>query len=84
MGIFKKLFGGGGATTLAKMSGQEAEKIIQAYGTVLQTQAPTPGCVADISKLPFSKEKIKAAIIIGLKSTNDQQMREMLKVAYIQ
>jgi hypothetical protein len=32
MGILKKLFGGGSATTLATMSGQEAEKIIQAYG----------------------------------------------------
>ncbi len=84
MGILKKLFGGGSNITPATMSEQEAEKIIQAYGAVLKTQAPTPGCVADTSKLPCPKEKIKAAIIIGLKATNGQQMKEMLKVAYIQ
>ena len=84
MGILKKLFGGGSATTSPAMSRQTAEKIIQAYGAVLQTQAPTPGCVADTSKLPFPKEKIKAALIIGLKATTDQQTKEMLKVGYIQ
>ena len=81
MGILKKLFGGS-ATTPATMSGQEAEKIIHAYGAVLQRQAPTPGCVADTSKLPFLKEKIKAALIISLKATTDRQMREMLKGSY--
>ena len=40
--------------------------------------------MADKSKLPFPKEKIKAALIIGLKATTDQRMREMLKVGYIQ
>ena len=84
MGILKKLFGAGSAATLNSMSEQEAKKIIQAYGAVLQTKAPTPGCVADVSKLPYPKEKIKAALLIGLKATSDQQMKEMLKVGYIQ
>lgn len=84
MGILKKLFGGGRSTSSGTMSEQDAEEIIQAYGAVLQTQVPTPGCVADISKLPFPKEKIKTALIIGLKATNDKEMKEMLKVAYIQ
>jgi hypothetical protein len=84
MGILKKLFGGGSTTTSAEMSEQQAEEIIQAYGSVLQTQAPTPGCVADTSKLPFPKERIKTALIIGLKATTDRRMREMLKVGYIQ
>jgi hypothetical protein len=84
MGILKKLFGSGSTTTPATMSEEEAEKIIQAYGAVLQTQAPPPGCVADTDKLPFPKQKIKAALIISLKATTDQRMREMLKVGYIQ
>ena len=84
LGILKKLFGGGSNFTPATMSGQEAEKIIQAYGAVLQTQAPTPGCVADASKLPFPKATIKTALIVGLKATTDQQTKEMLKVGYFQ
>ena len=84
MGILKKLFSSGSATTPVTMSGQEAEKIIQAYGAVLQTQAPAPGCVVDTIKLPFPKEKIKTALIFGLKGTDDQQTKEMLKIGYIQ
>jgi len=84
MGILKRLFGGGDPTTQSTVPGQEAEKIIQAYGAVLQAKAPAPGRVADASKLPFPKERIKAALIFGLKATNDQQMKEILKVGYIQ
>lgn len=58
--------------------------IIQEYGKTLETSAPSPGCVADESKLPYSKEVIKKAIITGLRSTEDQQIREHLKVGYIQ
>ena len=46
--------------------------------------APTPGCVADAGKLPYPKEKIKYALIIGLKATDDPKMCEMLKFAFIQ
>jgi len=84
VGILKKLFSSGSNITPATMSGKEAEKIIQSYGAVLQTEAPQPGCVADTIKLPFPKEKIKAALIFGLKGTDDQQTKEMLKVGYIQ
>lgn len=84
MGLLKKLFFGGRDSLPATMSGQEAEKIIQIYGAVLQTQAPAPGSVAETRKLPFPKEKIKTALIIGLKTTIDQQLKEMLKVGYIQ
>jgi hypothetical protein len=34
--------------------------------------------------LPFPKEKIKVALIIGLKSTNDFHVKEMLKVGDVQ
>lgn len=82
MGIFKRLLGCENMTIPVQLSWQDAVKIIQIYGNVLETQAPSPGCVADVSKLPFPKAKIKAALIMGLKKTNDQHMREMLKVGY--
>ncbi len=84
MSFLKRLFGGGGTTTPATMSEQKAEEVIQTYGAALETKAETPGRVADISELPFPKGKIKEALIIGLKTTNDQEVKEMLKVGYIQ
>ena len=58
--------------------------IIQAYGKTLEMEAPAPSCVADESKLPYPKDTIKKAIIAGIKSTDSQQMKEHLKVGYIQ
>ena len=57
--------------------------IIQAYGKTLETDAPAPGCVADESKLPYTKDTIKKAIIAGLKNTDNDQMKENLKIGYI-
>jgi hypothetical protein len=85
MGLFRKLFSG--SVKKGKdftMTIQMAEKIIQDYGVVLQTQAPTPGCVSDADNLPYPKEKIKKALIIGLKSTQDPKMKEFLKIGYLQ
>lgn len=59
-------------------------QIVQAYGNTLETAAPAPGTVADINKLPYTKKQIKEAIITALRSTGDSQMKEHLKVAYIQ
>ena len=72
MGLLRKIFGD------QRNKGQDehitpqmTEKIIQEYGTILQTQAPTPGCVADVSKLPYPKLTIKKALIVALRSTFD-------------
>ena len=59
-------------------------EIVQAYGKTLETNAPTPGTVADVNKLPYTKQQIKSAIIEALRSTDDSQMKEALKVGYIQ
>ena len=58
--------------------------IVQAYGKILETSAPVPGTVADASKLPYPKQQIKDAIVAALRSTDDPQMKEHLKVGYIQ
>jgi len=62
----------------------DRESVVQAYGNILANNAPVPGCVADTSKLPYPKETIKEALITALKLTEDQQMKEHLKVGYIQ
>ncbi len=62
----------------------DATAIIQAHGKALETSAPAIGCVADESKLPYPKDTIKNAIIAELRSTEDKQMKDHLKVGYIQ
>jgi hypothetical protein len=59
-------------------------KIVQAYGNTLETAAPAPGTVADVKKLSYPKQVIKNAIVAALRGTDDPQMKEHLKVGYIQ
>ena len=84
MGFLKKLFRHTEPTKPASMPWEEADKIIQTYVAVMQTQAPTPGCAADVSKLPYPKDQIKTALITGLLTVGDPSTKEMLKVAYVQ
>lgn len=65
-------------------SNTDLGQIVQAFGKILETAAPAPGTVADANKLPHTKQQIKVAIVAALRSTGDAQIREHLKVAYIQ
>ena len=62
----------------------DAARNIQAYGKILETSALAPGTVADESKLPYPKAKIKEAIVAGLRITDDEQMKDHLKSGYLQ
>ena len=85
MGILRRIFGGGEKKPAeTTMSRESAIEIIQTYGEIMETSAPAPGCVADASKLPYTKERIKQALILGLKTNADPHMKEMLKVGYVQ
>jgi len=84
MGFFSKIFGSIDENKgEAQMSQQIAVRIIQEYGAVMEHDSPVPGCVADVSKLPYAKSRIKEALKIGLRATSDAQMREILKVGYL-
>lgn len=84
MGILAKLFGRKAAKSDEPMSAQSAVEIIQRFCAVLEHEAPAPGCVADASKLPFPKDRIRQALIIGLRASSDSKMKEMLKVAFLE
>lgn len=62
----------------------EFVRIVQAYGSFLETSAPIPGTVADVNKLPYTKQQIKDAIVAALHISEDPQMKEHLKAGYIQ
>lgn len=81
MGLLGKLFGSGSGGD--EMTPEAAEKIIQDYGAVLETSAPTPGCVADVDNLPHPKARIKEAIVMMLPLIEDHELREQLKTGYI-
>ncbi len=82
MGIFKSIFGADKKSEV-RITPEMAEKIINAFGVVLEKESPTTGCVKDVSRLPYPKEKIKQALIVGLRSVTDRQIKEYLKMAYI-
>lgn len=62
------------------MTATEAEAIINAYGATIMAK---PHPVADERNLPYSKDKIKEAIRIGIASTTDPKMIDMLKAGYV-
>jgi hypothetical protein len=62
---------------------EEAEKIVQKYGEVLQHSSPVAGCVADQDKLPYPKDVIKTALIKALQNTVDNHQKEVLKIGYL-
>lgn len=57
--------------------------VVADFGEVLAVRAPVPGSVADVDELPYPKDQIKLAILITLKVTNDPELREHLKFAYV-
>ncbi|MDZ7642018.1 MAG: hypothetical protein U5J62_08365 [Desulfurivibrio sp.] len=84
MNFFKKLFSGSKSESSHSMSQERVEEIIQLYGAVMEVNAATTGIAKDSSTLPFPKQDIKQAIIIGMKLIDDPQMKDMLKIGYIQ
>lgn len=59
------------------------DHVIEAYGEVLSTRAPRPGCVADESELPFSKHVIKAALAAELQTVSDPRLKDLLKTGFV-
>jgi len=78
--MFHRLFGRTAVAAKAPMTDAESVNIITAYGKALLDRKSSYG---DISELPYAKERIKEALIIGIKRTRDSKLREQLKGAYI-
>lgn len=64
---------------------EEAERIVNEYGAILEAFG-NEGCVVyDENALPYPKSKIRQAILTCLKALKDQpQKGEALRVAYIE
>ena len=60
-----------------------AEDVVTAFCYALEHFAPTPGCVADESELPYPKETIKQALLWRMHRTSDADFRDSLKVAFV-
>jgi hypothetical protein len=80
MGIFDRLFGKSANGSTKPMTDDEAMKIINAYGKAMMDRKSTYG---DVSALPYSKARIKEALIHGIKEGDDPQFRDQLKAAYV-
>jgi hypothetical protein len=81
MGFFSRLLGN--QPKVPPPSGPPPNVVVAEFGAVLGTRGPAPGCVADVTELPYPKEAIKRAIVVMLTETTDSQLREHLKFAYV-
>lgn len=60
----------------------EVESLVRSYGIALEDAV---GSIAvDAGRLPAPKDKIKAVLIAALRATKDSEMRENLKLAYLE
>lgn len=80
MSIFSRMFGN---KTKPESPSVAPNIIVADFIEALTTRAPVPGSVADIKELPYPKDEIKLATLVMLKVTNDSELREHLKFAYI-
>ena len=65
------------------MSVESAHKVVHGYAGFLETDAPFPGCVADVNELPYSKDKIKAALALCVTTIDAPEITEDLKHGYL-
>ncbi len=84
MGVFNRLLRRD--VTRASATGLDIETargIVQDYKVFLETSAPMPGRVADVSELPHSKDLIKDAISVCITVLGDPQLTKHLKYGYL-
>ena len=80
MGIFQRIFGD---TSGQQQNLARARQVVQAYANFLNTSAPLPGCVADASELPYSKEVIKESLYACINATGDPELIQHFKHGYL-
>jgi hypothetical protein len=84
MGMFNRLFRGElRRSSPSELSLETARQVVQDYKVFLETSAPLPGRVADVSKLPHSKDYIKDALSVCITVLRDPQLNEHLKYGYL-
>jgi len=84
MGTFNRLFRKDiSRGSPSDLSIETAQRVVQDYRVFLETSAPLPGRVADVSELPHSKEHIKDAIAVCITVFRDPQLTEHLKYGYL-
>jgi len=66
-----------------ELSIETAQRVVQDYRVFLESSAPLPGRVADVSELPHSKDLIKDAISVCITELRDTQLTEHLKYGYL-
>jgi len=62
---------------------ESAQQIVQDYRLFLETSAPLPGRVSDVSHLPHSKDIIKEAILVCIRAFRDPSLTEHLRHGYL-
>ena len=79
-GIPVNLFHRDEGATSQPMTDAESVEIISAYGKAMLDRNSPYG---ELSALPYPKDRVKQALIRGIKETRDPKFREQLKGAYV-
>ncbi|MEM1112165.1 MAG: hypothetical protein AAGI11_09685 [Pseudomonadota bacterium] len=67
-----------------RLSAEECQQIICDYACLLDSDGPLPGCVADASRLPHSKDTIKIALLTCMVSSGgDDELMRHLRHGYL-
>ena len=84
MNKFNRLFKRGHAELKpALMSLETAHNVVNTYAVFMETDAPLPGCVADVNQLPYPKDQIKTAIAVCAATIDAPEIKEDLKHGYL-
>jgi hypothetical protein len=85
MGFLDGLFGrrSSNEPVEAALSKEDMVQTIRDYSAVLTAGSPPANCVADVSLLPHSKERIKQSLLFGLLITKDEHMQGALVAGYL-
>lgn len=60
-----------------------AEQMVFDFGEFVQTpEYPKPGSVADTNRLPYEKERLKAAFQLCITACRDEARKQLLKTVY--
>jgi hypothetical protein len=65
-----------------ELNADEVESIVNAYGALLEKGVPASGCVADVNKLPDTKERVMNALLMTMLSAVDPELKAALKFGF--
>ncbi|TDG13496.1 hypothetical protein E2F43_08125 [Seongchinamella unica] len=82
MKMFTRLFGRVGGDH-RELDFLQAQRMVLDYARFLEHSAPMPGRIADQSRLPHPKARLKSALLLCIGNSSDERLSEHLRAGYL-